>query len=93
MVMHTPGETDGLMLIIDKPYGLPVHAGPKGGETLADHLDALRFGLPRALESPRALAVPVRPNGWTHHVLIGRAEEIDGELMGWVAEARAFAER
>ena len=51
------------------------------------------FGLPRALESPRALAVPVRPNRWTHHVLIGRAEEIDGELMGWVAEARAFAER
>lgn len=41
---------DGLMLIIDKPYGLPVHAGPKGGETLADHLDALRFGLPRAPE-------------------------------------------
>lgn len=41
---------DGLMLIINKPYGLPVHAGPKGGETLADHLDALRFGLPRAPE-------------------------------------------
>lgn len=41
---------DGLMLIIDKPHGLPVHAGPKGGETLADHLDALRFGLPRAPE-------------------------------------------
>ncbi|MEP9354588.1 RNA pseudouridine synthase [Xanthobacter sp. KR7-65] len=41
---------DGLMLIIDKPCGLPVHAGPKGGETLADHLDVLRFGLPRAPE-------------------------------------------
>ncbi|QRG08223.1 RNA pseudouridine synthase [Xanthobacter dioxanivorans] len=41
---------DGMMLIIDKPCGLPVHAGPKGGETLADHLDALRFGLPRAPE-------------------------------------------
>lgn len=41
---------DGMMLIIDKPHGLPVHAGPKGGETLADHLDALRFGLPRAPE-------------------------------------------
>lgn len=38
------------MLVIDKPFGLPVHAGPKGGETLADHLDALRFGLPRAPE-------------------------------------------
>src|SRR3954469_9929762 len=38
------------MLVIDKPAGLPVHPGPKGGETLADHLDALRFGLPRRPE-------------------------------------------
>lgn len=37
---------DGLMLIIDKPAGLPVHAGPKGGANLEDYLDALRFGLP-----------------------------------------------
>ena len=36
---------DGMMLIIDKPAGLPVHKGPKGGETVEDHLDALRFGL------------------------------------------------
>lgn len=41
---------DGMMLVVDKPFGLPVHPGPKGGETLADHLDALRFGLPRAPE-------------------------------------------
>jgi tRNA pseudouridine32 synthase/23S rRNA pseudouridine746 synthase len=43
---------DGLMLVIDKPAGLPVHRGPKGGESLEDHFDALRFGLPR----PPALA-------------------------------------
>lgn len=41
---------DGMMLVIDKPAGLAVHKGPKGGETLADHLDALRFGLPAAPE-------------------------------------------
>ncbi|GGE50631.1 RNA pseudouridine synthase [Agaricicola taiwanensis] len=41
---------DGLILVIDKPPGLPVHAGPKGGETLDQHFDALRFGLPRAPE-------------------------------------------
>jgi tRNA pseudouridine32 synthase/23S rRNA pseudouridine746 synthase len=41
---------DGLMLVIDKPAGLPVHAGPKGGDTLDRHFDALRFGLPRAPE-------------------------------------------
>lgn len=38
---------DANMLIIDKPAGLPVHKGPGGGENLADHLGALRFGLPR----------------------------------------------
>src|SRR5262245_24425442 len=43
---------DGLMLVIDKPAGLPVHKGPKGGESLEDYFDALRFGLPR----PPALA-------------------------------------
>jgi tRNA pseudouridine32 synthase/23S rRNA pseudouridine746 synthase len=39
---------DGLMLVIDKPAGLAVHKGPKGGESLEDHFGALRFGLPRA---------------------------------------------
>ncbi len=37
---------DGLILVIDKPAGLPVHAGPKGGPNLEDYVDALRFGLP-----------------------------------------------
>src|SRR2546421_304368 len=37
---------DGLMLVIDKPAGLAVHRGPKGGASLEDHFDALRFGLP-----------------------------------------------
>ena len=39
---------DGLMLVIDKPAGVPVHRGPKGGSSLEDDFDALRFGLPRA---------------------------------------------
>lgn len=43
---------DGLMLVIDKPAGIPVHAGPGGGDNLENHFDALRFGLPR----PPALA-------------------------------------
>jgi tRNA pseudouridine32 synthase/23S rRNA pseudouridine746 synthase len=38
---------DGLMLVIDKPAGWAVHRGPKGGESLDEHFDALRFGLPR----------------------------------------------
>ena len=39
---------DGLMLVIDKPAGFAVHNGPKGGVSLQDHFDALRFGLPRS---------------------------------------------
>jgi len=40
------------MLVIDKPAGTPVHAGPRGGPNLEAGFDALRFGLPR----PPALA-------------------------------------
>lgn len=43
---------DRLMLVIDKPAGLPVHAGPSGGASLEDSFEALRFGLP----TPPALA-------------------------------------
>jgi tRNA pseudouridine32 synthase / 23S rRNA pseudouridine746 synthase len=39
---------DGLMLVIDKPAGIAVHRGPKGGENLEAYFDALRFGLPRS---------------------------------------------
>jgi tRNA pseudouridine32 synthase/23S rRNA pseudouridine746 synthase len=39
---------DGLMLVVDKPAGVPVHRGPKGGPSLEDYFDELRFGLPRA---------------------------------------------
>ena len=43
---------DGLMLVLDKPAGLPVHAGPGGGDNLERYFQFLRFGLPR----PPALA-------------------------------------
>jgi tRNA pseudouridine32 synthase/23S rRNA pseudouridine746 synthase len=39
---------DGLLLVIDKPAGFAVHRGPKGGESLEGHFDALRFGLLRS---------------------------------------------
>lgn len=38
---------DGLMLVIDKPAGIAVHRGPKGGESLEAYFSLLRFGLPR----------------------------------------------
>src|SRR5260370_31371211 len=43
---------DGLILVIDKPAGLAVHAGPSKAANLEECFDALRFGLPR----PPALA-------------------------------------
>jgi RluA family pseudouridine synthase len=43
---------DGLVLVIDKPAGLAVHAGPSRAPSLEDCFDALRYGLPR----PPALA-------------------------------------
>src|SRR6266540_7411480 len=41
---------DGLMLVVDKPAGLSVHRGPKGGASLEDWFDSLRYGLPRGPE-------------------------------------------
>jgi len=41
---------DGLMLVIDKPAVLSVHRGPKGGPSLEDWFDHLRYGLPRGPE-------------------------------------------
>ena len=38
---------DGMMLILDKPAGLAVHRGPRGGDNFEAHFEHLRFGLPR----------------------------------------------
>jgi tRNA pseudouridine32 synthase/23S rRNA pseudouridine746 synthase/23S rRNA pseudouridine1911/1915/1917 synthase len=38
---------DALIIVLDKPAGIPVHAGPGGGPNLEDLFDVLRFGLPR----------------------------------------------
>ncbi len=43
---------DGLVVVIDKPAGVPVHAGPGGGPNLEQGFDSLRFGWKR----PPALA-------------------------------------
>lgn len=43
---------DGMMVIVDKPAGIPVHPGPGGGPHLEHWFPLLRFGLPQ----PPALA-------------------------------------
>ena len=58
------------------------------------HYIVVTFGLGHQVESPRIDgAVEPYPNRWTHHVLISREAEIDGELMGWMREAAEFAAR
>lgn len=81
---------------ISKRYGfafvsfLPVR---KAKERPKDYI-VVTFGLEHRVDSPRIDAVTEPyPNRWTHHVLIASGEEIDDELMEWVKEAAAFAER
>lgn len=50
------------------------------------------LGLHRRLDSPRVDQVSEPyPGRWTHHLVIGSAEEINDELMAWVREAYDFA--
>lgn len=49
-------------------------------------------GLNRRLDSPRVdAASEPYPGRWTHHIVIGDPEELDGELMGWIREAAEFS--
>ncbi len=51
------------------------------------------FGLGCRLDSPRiSIAVEPYPSRWTHHIAVTEEGELDGELLGWLAEAWAFAE-
>ena len=67
---------DGLMLVIDKPAGIPVHRGPKGGPNLEASFDALRFGLPR----PPVLAHRLIPTGETQMAHRSTADVV-GDLL------------
>ena len=49
------------------------------------------FGLGRREPSPRiAVAVEPYPGRWTHHVPVTAEDQLDGELLGWLREARDF---
>ena len=59
-----------------------------------EHCLVVTIGLPFRLDSPRvAVAVEPYPGRWTHHILVTREEEIDGQLLGWLMDAFAFSER
>ena len=51
------------------------------------------FGLAFRVDDPRIdVATEPYPNRWTHHVMVSRAEDMDGQLLGWIREAAAFSE-
>ena len=56
------------------------------------HFLTVTFGLHYRAASPRIdAATEPYPGRWTHHVMIGSAEEVDGELMEWIREAAVFS--
>ena len=60
---------------------------------LPDPYLTVTLGLPAPLASDRAAAqTEPYPGRWTAHIVIGRADEIDAELIGWVRQAYAFSE-
>lgn len=50
------------------------------------------FGLPHRLLSPRIdAAVEAYPGRWTHHVMLGSTEDVDGQLLAWLKAAAEFS--
>ena len=50
------------------------------------------FGLVFRVDDPRIdVATEPYTNRWTHHVTVSRAEDMDGQLLGWIREAAAFS--
>lgn len=74
---------DGMMLIVDKPAGIPVHAGPKGGPSFEAGFDALRFGLP----NPPYLAHRL-DRDTSGCLVLGRHAKALAKLGGFFAQGR-----
>ena len=62
-------------------------------KTWPEHCILVTFGLSHRVEDPRiAVAVEPCPNRWTHHVVVDKPEQIDGQLLSWLREAWDFSE-
>lgn len=54
----------------------------------------LTLGLNAPLDSERvAVKTEPYPNRWTHHFVLSKPEELDEEMLSWIKEAYAFANR
>ena len=53
----------------------------------------LTLGLRTPLSSERiAVKTEPYPDRWTHHIVLSRPEELDGELFAWIKESYDFAD-
>ncbi|WP_229682473.1 RluA family pseudouridine synthase [Siccirubricoccus deserti] len=71
---------DERLLILDKPAGLPVHAGPRGGASLEDFLPALAFGKKRLPQPAHRLDTDT-----AGCLVLGRTKPALAELGGFFA--------
>ena len=86
---------DGLVLVIDKPAGVPVHAGPGGGPDLEQSFDSLRFGWrrPPALahrldrETSGCLVLGRRPKALRRLGRLFAAGRVKKTYWAWVTDA------
>lgn len=60
---------------------------------MPDDYFVLTLGMPERLDTPRAAVVTEPyPGRWTTHLVISRANDLDEELFGWIAQAYHFAQ-
>ena len=60
---------------------------------LPDPFIVVTLGLSYPLESARvAVKTEPYPGRWTTHIVVGKTEEIDDELLAWIGQAYAFAD-
>ena len=51
------------------------------------------FGSDVPIASSRLVCVPIRPNRYTHHAMIGRVADIDSALLGWLRASHDLGRR
>ena len=64
----------------------------KKKKELPDPYLVITLGMPYPLDSLRvAVKTEPYPGRWTTHIVIEKKEDVDEELLGWLAEAYDFA--
>ena len=85
-------RTAATQITFRERYGYAFVSTRRMGRGCPDTFINLSFGLGRELSSPRIFASSEPcPGRWTRHARVCSPADIDGELLGWIGEARGFA--